>query len=570
MTKKKLFRSGAAVLMAATLTTTAFPAAVMADEAMAEEYSAAMDQAKEQFAAGYDALIAQIASLTIPTTDAEIGITLGEGGKALIGSLGMDLSWLQGAAIDASVVGEGGLFYVPMTVKLNDNDIVSLEACYNLPENLFYARSPELSEDWVSISIDQLVQMASQQAESTGVDADVSGLTNIGPMIMQICQMIPQIAPSGEEIFGILKDYGAVMLKHMELVPAEGTSTITAGGISADVQTAAFTMNSIGVIEAMKEAVPMIQADENIKNIITKISALTGDETMYDSLIGQVSEFAEQLTSEDMSALTGDEFSASMTVFVDAATEEAAGISYTINAEGQNIICDCYMPKNGDSQGFLMSLTAPDGQSLNIEGVGTITDGALTGDYTFYAAEQPVADIHVADLVFDEAAQTASGSITLKVSSAISSDEEAAENMLASLQGFGLTIDFNESQEAQDCAITITNSDVPLVTLSIREALSGEQLTIPTLDSLGTVYDVNDSEGLNNFTANLNVEAIMNNIMAAGVPEEFITQIMSSMTGADDAAVAEDDAFAEEAPAEEAPAEEAPVEEAPAEEEPAA
>ena len=125
MTKKKLLRSGAAVLMAAALTTASFPAAVMADEAVAEAYAAALEEGKEEFIASYDATLNTISTLTLPDEKESCVLTLEEGGKALVGGMGMDLSWLENVSLNAEVTGTGGLMYVPMTLQLNGSDIGS-------------------------------------------------------------------------------------------------------------------------------------------------------------------------------------------------------------------------------------------------------------------------------------------------------------------------------------------------------------------------------------------------------------------------------------------------------------
>ena len=71
---------------------------------------------------------------------------------------------------------------------------------------------PELSDAWLSMSIDDLVHTL---AASMGENAPegLAEMTNIGPMIVQIAQMIPMVAPTGEEIFNILKDYSSLIFK---------------------------------------------------------------------------------------------------------------------------------------------------------------------------------------------------------------------------------------------------------------------------------------------------------------------------------------------------------------------
>lgn len=582
MTKKKLLRSGAAVLMAAALTTASFPAAVMADEAVAEAYAAALEEGKEEFIASYDATLNAISTLTLPNETESCVLTLEEGGKALAGGMGLDLSWLENVSLNADVTGTGGLMYVPMTLQLNGSDIVSVKACYNLPENLFYMNCPELSDAWLSMSIDDLVHtLAASMGESA--PEGLAEMTNIGPMIVQIAQMIPMVAPTGEEIFNILKDYSSLIFKYAEVTQTEG-NTISAAGISREATATFISFDSKAIVGLVQEALPMIQADENIKSIINRIGALSGseDESFYEGLMAQFAEETAGVASQDPSTLTGEEFNYSLASFIDAETGEDIGLSVTVQSEGQNMIIDCFYPKDGDTQGLTMTMSMPDGESAVLEGTGTIANGAVTGNYTLSVAGNPLVDIAVADLVSDETGENMSGTITLKLAESVGAaaegeEADAVSSTLAGLKGFGLTITMAASEGEQTEALTITSNDVPLCTLSITAAPSAEAPEIPTLDSLGTVYDVNDGEAMNNFAANLDPTAILNNIAAAGVPDEFIQQIMGSMMGtgaaveeapAEEGAVEE--APAEEAPAEEAPAEEAPAEEAPVEEEPAA
>ena len=100
------------------------------------------------------------------------------------------------------------------------------------------------------------------------------------------------------------------------------------------------------------------------------------------------------------------------------------------------------------------------------------------------------------------------------------------------LSAFGLTLYMLTDMDNYEGQIdlTLTSSGAPLVTLSVNSGLAEAGAAAPEAAELEAAADINNEEAMAAYTANLNIDAILNNVVAAGMPEELITAIIQSMT----------------------------------------
>ena len=190
-----------------------------------------------------------------------------------------------------------------------------------------------------------------------------------------------------------------------------------------------------------------------------------------------------------------------------------------------------YAPTEGEKSGFAFYVDAQ-GQMIQVEGSGTKdASGALSGDYVLSMNDAPMLNVNLANMLCT--AESTTGTITLSVAEqpAPAEGETAAYNPLASLKGFSLVIELNSNMASGDIKISVASNGAVLATLHIATAASEAAAEIPSVESFGKIYDVTNQEDMQNFSANINPQVIMENIVKAGVPQEFITQITSMFGG---------------------------------------
>ena len=94
------------------------------------------------------------------------------------------------------------------------------------------------------------------------------------------------------------------------------------------------------------------------------------------------------------------------------------------------------------------------------------------------------------------------------------------------IMSFGLKLDWDITGAMNVCKLSITDADAePLATLSLGIAPGGEVVEIMPAEG-DTVYDFENSDDGNLYGSEIDVQALIEKIEAAGVPEEIIQSVM--------------------------------------------
>ena len=185
-------------------------------------------------------------------------------------------------------------------------------------------------------------------------------------------------------------------------------------------------------------------------------------------------------------------------------------------------------PSAGSSSGLLIGL-ASDGSAVALTGSGTTENGLLTGDYTLTVDGTDSLAVHVEKLeTKPEKAGYYNGKFTLTIPTNGSEDEEA--NMLSSFAAeINLTSDPTAGTSRMDLSLTI--SGISLATLSIRGGYTAE-VEVPDLDTVTPVYSVEDEDDLTEYLKTVNWDSLAANAVAAGVPEDLVSQFKLTLESA--------------------------------------
>lgn len=87
--------------------------------------------------------------------------------------------------------------------------------------------------------------------------------------------------------------------------------------------------------------------------------------------------------------------------------------------------------------------------------------------------------------------------------------------------------------------LTVTGSGAALVTLSVTSGFAEASVEAPDAAALESAIDISNEEAGTAYTANLDVNTILNNAVAAGMPEELVTAIVQSMMASAEGAASE-------------------------------
>ena len=248
--------------------------------------------------------------------------------------------------------------------------------------------------------------------------------------------------------------------------------------------------------------------------------------------------FLPRIFAEEMTCVTvPDDVLINMNVWYDEAAMSVAGrqimLADTYSEEVALEIVDAH-PVNGDACARYLGMTADD-TSLSYFGNGTVDgDGMLDGTYHLYYNTWPIVDVAVSDW------DTATAKIgylngTAEITrSVMPTPEEVPEEMadiLAFVSDYSINATFAGSPTVADCTLSVMNGQDQYATLKAHVDASAR----PELEAVpeGAEYiDATDEEAMNNFGANFDINALVQRVSDAGVPDEIIQLVLQNFLGA--------------------------------------
>ena len=193
-----------------------------------------------------------------------------------------------------------------------------------------------------------------------------------------------------------------------------------------------------------------------------------------------------------------------------------------VDADGSTEPLFVWKSPKADSQCGLMLELYDDESIISLEGCGELTGDLLNGSYTLSMDGTEFA-IDVKD--YNTAAMKAgnlNGSYTLSIVPAQTGDEEYNP-----MEGFELVADFAGDNETGSITLSLNSSGSNLLSIGLA-ARPGKQVEYVDVSAMDKIYDVDSDADGEAFTNDMSLDTIMDNLMAAGMPEGFIEELMSS------------------------------------------
>ena len=590
MKKKSFLKKSTAAATAAILCVSAAPASVFAADAYTETAKAAIAKTADSFAQDYQKGMDEYDTVKGAQTG-NWTFTLGETSIALLGQLlGSDMSWFQNIKIAQNQgIGDNGT-YINMELLLNDSKVCTLEMLVDTSSNI-YMRVPEISPAYLTVSPEQM-----EEASGALSKLDANILENM---------------PDASVVKDLLNKYGSMLVSHMEDQEA-ASETLSVEGVSLDCTVLEGTITQEQMQETLTDICKAVKEDEQIKSILDSFSQFTDGEDLHSSMIQSVDEVLEGLETH-----TVPDSLKNIAETADAITEGSAEISIGINSddaaddssdtdEDVIILEDTPSPLDqiSDTDGVYLSakmwvdekeaivgqqfaFCSPDGESVpfltyqtpsadgkaalllsisdgesgfSFSGCGDVAGNILNGTYNLAVNDTPVLSVAVADYLTDsEETEKAAGTYTLSVAPWSDSLAEIIdEDTYGFISTFAVTFGYNADGSAGGFDLSLSTSGINLGTLSMTAAPSDAELAIPDASTFEAVYRADSDEDMEAYMAAADIEALMNNVVNAGVPEEFIAALLGGGSEEDEYYDEEyddeeyiDDAYEEEAVSEE-------------------
>ena len=501
MKRKKWLQKTAVLCTAMVLSATSIPSATFAADSYADIEKSALAKIASEFAASYATSLEQSQDL-VSGIKGDITVNIEDSGRSLLGFVApFDVSWLNNASVTINSSFKDNKEGGSMALLVNDSQVCTLDFYFDPDTEDMYMKVPELSDKYMKVNLKETEDDETLEASTEGLSDSVKLLNNM-----------TEAMPEASVVESLLNKYGTILIDN----------TLTAGDVSQDCTVYEGTLDSEAAIRTLTAVLETSKSDKEIEAILEKWSAVLPDSQDLNAQFQEAVDSGLNALKEDSSDEASQDgyFSSKTWVGEDG---EIIGRSLTMHdASGDTPVFTWQMPKSDSSYGYLLEIYAED-EVYALSGNGTIENDILNGSYQFSMNDEPAANIEVKDYDTVEAKK---GNINGSYSISFVADESDDSSDVSPLTNFSLDADIASTAESGSVKLGIVSAGATLGSVSFVSG-KGDGVDIPDLASLKDVCDVSNDDDMTDYVSSMDFTKLMDNLTAAGVPDEVITYILS-------------------------------------------
>ena len=496
MKRKKWLQKTAVLCTAMVLSATSIPSATFAADSYADIEKSALAKIASEFAASYATSLEQSQDL-VSGIKGDITVNIEDSGRSLLGFVApFDVSWLNNASVTINSSFKDNKEGGSMALLVNDSQVCTLDFYFDPDTEDMYMKVPELSDKYMKVNLKETEDDETLEASTEGLSDSVKLLNNM-----------TEAMPEASVVESLLNKYGTILIDNVK--STDGTSdTLTAGDVSQDCTVYEGTLDSEAAIRTLTAVLETSKSDKEIEAILEKWSAVLPDSQDLNAQFQEAVDSGLNALKEDSS---------------DEASQDGYFSSKTMHdASGYTPVFTWQMPKSDSSYGYLLEIYAED-EVYALSGNGTIENDILNGSYQFSMNDEPAANIEVKDY---DTAEAKKGNINGSYSISFVADESDDSSDVSPLTNFSLDADIASTAESGSVKLGIVSAGATLGSVSFVSG-KGDGVDIPDLASLKDVCDVSNDDDMTDYVSSMDFTKLMDNLTAAGVPDEVITYILS-------------------------------------------
>lgn len=527
-TKKKWLKKATAICTAGLLSAAALSSAVYAADSYSSIEKNAWSEKVKEMAGAYATSLEESQSL-MSGVQGDMSLKLEDSGRSLLGFIApFDVSWMNDITLSTTSTFVDGQTGTLMKVLLNDNLVCTLEYYLDPETQDIYMRIPELSDKYLKTNLKEATEQQAatieEDIENADIPADADSLASAYSESLSLsASLMSDLSASMPEatvVETLLDKYGSMLFDNLTEVDGS-QATLTAGDISQECTVYEGQISAADAIKTGTDILEAAKSDEDIKKLLDSWSEKLSDgENLYGSFTESIDTGLDALKNTDTD--DSDESYISTRIWVDE-NGRIAGREISLHENDTDTpVLTWQMPENGSEFGYLLSFTPDDESDYVLSGSGQIDGDKLNGTYEFSTGGTVLSVIEVKD--YDTASIKEgylNGNYTVTFPAGDTEDDS-----LAMLENFALVLDLSSEKTSGSVALSVESAGSTLGTLSITSG-AGDTVDIPDLASLKDVCDASNDEDMNDYAATLDFTSIMENLSAAGVPDEVVTYILS-------------------------------------------
>lgn len=310
---------------------------------------------------------ADLYSIAISNTTENVGakgmaeITVGDGLSELLDDLEVDvdqdyIDWFESAKLDIKASRYDDRLGANMDVKLNGEDIASMDMVFDSKAMEMYMAFPGINSEYLLMDLDPY----DYNSES-----------------MQQVEELLNVLPDEKVTQKLLCKYMECLVNSVDEVE-ETKETIQAGDVSQKVTALTAIIDGDTVITAGKDALTALKKDKDVKKIVEDICKLDDIDSDYNEFVEAIDNAIENLEDTDGEDLFEEE--CEFILYVNNKSE-LAGIAF----EYEDVKIEGYTAEKGSKIGTYLKIRAS-GVAVSFEGSGKMSGDKISGDFDLKVA----------------------------------------------------------------------------------------------------------------------------------------------------------------------------------------
>lgn len=491
-------------------------------------------QLVSQTGAMYGGMVENMLKLYNGNFTGEFSVSLSEGGQeylALLKLAGIDLTWLQSAAIGVEYSASDSLMGWDTSLTLNEDAIVSANMLMDLDGQNMYLQVPELTQTYLGVDMGLLFEYAdASQIEMLRYQREGS---------TQLLRTLPERV-TVEKLMG---RYLGIVMESISDVSV-GTQNVKAGGIEQRLTELEVTIDAKTAQEIAQAVLETVQKDEDIKKIYIDYAAFIAQYSGID--INADEEWDKVCNAIDGELLELQELDDSdgeiiMKVYVDNKGEikgrvfewtraRMSGVS-PLDSSGVTESFRMLATKKGGSFGFEMSAASGD-ESLSLTGSGIQEDGEVSGDFAVQYNGVSLADIAVSSLNLEKAeAGLLDGTFEVQLSSKIARLMNSYTIGSTMFDDLKLIFTFRQSVDGPSSlgmAIVYNEEELGTIAMTAQRSV-GSVPVIPEGQNIVMVTNQDGAESaIEEWLGTVDWDAVIAHLESTDLPDSFIQQLQTA------------------------------------------
>lgn len=412
-----------------------------------------------------------------------------------VNTSGISLDWVHALGLSLETNAGDGRFAGELLLSLNDTGIVRLEAGFDPQSGALSLRVPELREEAILTSMEEL------------------GLSGEGPGFDALMEALGRL-PSGETLRAIGARYLNQALEQIQNVET-GSGTLTAGGLERSCTVLTVRLTDAEAAQLLRGLCQTLREDEEVLGIVENVLEPFSQEpgAAKASLLEELDDAIAEL---DGFAPQGRTYV--MEVSVDAAGRIAGRKLICETDEGELILSRAVIVKGG-RLGLDLRLELG-GESAAFSGGGKL-DGLTAASGSFQAAfnDTPMLTLDVSGTL--KGVIKGSCELLLRPERALLRAMELSQEAESLAKDLYLRLYLNNTEDPAEVTFALMHDSEAVVTAEIEHrALEAAPVSLPETGL--SPEDWASGIKLPSFLGNGSFGTILENLQQAGVPAELI------------------------------------------------